>query len=68
MTCPTCGAPSAPTKSPDDTPDWDAVVPLLNSSAELLTALKLLVSEAQALGWDCSHITPVIDKAERRSS
>ena len=68
MTCPTCGAPSAPTKSSDDTPDWDAVVPLLNSSAELLTALKLLVSEAQALGWDCSHITPVIDKAERRSS
>ena len=39
---------------------------LIAAAPELLAALKLLVSEAQAIGWDCSHIKPVIDRAEGR--
>ena len=39
---------------------------LVTAAPELLAALKLLVLEAQAIGWDCSHITPVIKKAEGR--
>jgi len=45
--CPTCGAPSAPTKDPDDTPDWDAIVQLLNSREQLLAALKAITA-----AWD----------------
>jgi hypothetical protein len=37
---------------------------LIAAAPELLAALKLLVDEASWLGWDCSHITPVINKAE----
>jgi hypothetical protein len=36
---------------------------LIAAAPELLSALTLLVNEARSLGWDCSHITPVIYKA-----
>lgn len=62
MKCPLCGAPECPNNE-----DWnDCDQNLLYAGAELLAALKLLVSEASGLGWDCSHITPVIDRAEGR--
>jgi hypothetical protein len=46
--------------------ECEANLNLIASAPELLAALKLLVDEAQWLGWDCSHITPVINKAEGR--
>lgn len=43
-----------------------ANIPLIAAAPELLAALKQLVQEASDLGWDCSHVTPVINKAEGR--
>ena len=40
---------------------------LFSAAPELLAALKQMVSEAESLGWDCSHIHPAINKAEGRS-
>jgi hypothetical protein len=51
----------------EDDDEQAANVSLIAAAPELLAALKLLVREAQALGCDCSHITPVINKAEGRS-
>lgn len=45
----------------------DCSAHLIAAAPELLAALKQLVQEASDLGWDCSHITPAIAKAEGRS-
>lgn len=44
----------------------DCSAHLIAAAPELLAALKQLVQEASDIGWDCSHVTPVIAKAEGR--